>query len=183
DSETAKYLRSTVPREIDTDEIRTLRDDLKESLVRLFEASTIAWCPVFEDRAEIVRRRDHSSPVSWFAGKTITVLGCGALGSWMAEILVRAKPRTIHLVDNARVKPGLLVRQNFEAGDIGSNKAEALARRLLSVEPGSTVVAHAKEAHRFLIENQSAVGECDVVLDCTAASALHQRLECDWGRA
>ena len=75
-------------------------------------------------------RRDHESALSWFAGRTVALWGCGALGSTVAEYLTRAGAAKLILQDWGIVAPGLLIRQLYEDADITEVKAEALARRL-----------------------------------------------------
>jgi hypothetical protein len=180
DAKIAGYLRSVFPANTDTDHIRELRAELSDDLMKVFEVSEIKWCQVFEDRAEIVVRRDNGTPIAWFAGKKILILGCGALGSWAAEIVARAMPREIHLVDNGLVKPGVLARQNFEQIDIGANKSNALASRLTAITHGCGIVPNAREAHSFIFEDKNRFCEFDLILDCTASSIFQQKLERDW---
>ncbi len=181
DAERARALRSVLPENTDPEEILSLRKDLREALMVIFELSNIKWCQVLEDRNEIVVRRDNGTPVAWFAGKKILILGCGALGSWVAEVIARAKPSIVHLVDNAKVKPGVLARQNFELDDIGSNKTDALARRLKAITHGCTIVPYGREAYAFVTEKKETLHDYDVVLDCTASTIFQMKLERDWG--
>ena len=63
----------------------------------------------------------------------ITVVGCGGTGGFVAEGLCRlfqGRDATIVLVDDDRVEPHNLLRQNFYAGDVGQFKSKALADRL-----------------------------------------------------
>ena len=182
DAQTADALKLVLPKDTDTDNICKLRADFTNSISSIFEACNIKWTKVLEERSEIVVRRDDGTPISWFAGKKILILGCGALGSWTSEIIARAKPSMIHLVDNADaiVKPGILARQNFERSDIGDTKANALARRLAAITQGCTVVPNNREGHAFIIEDKERLRNYDVVIDCTASSVMQMKLERDW---
>src|SRR5258707_11766824 len=95
--------------------------------------------------------------------KKIIILGCGALGSWAAEMATRAGASVIHLVDNTRVKPGVLARQNFILADIGNNKANALSERLRGITNNCTIFAHDREAHAFIFEDVLRLRGCDIV--------------------
>jgi len=182
DTEEAQSLRLTLHKEIDTPEIYQLREDLSNTLLSLFEILDIQWCKVFEDRKEIVVRRDKGTPFSWIAGKSVLILGCGALGTWVAEMVARAMPKEIHLVDNSIVKPGILARQNFARNDIGSNKAEALALRLKTIIQDGTVTAYVTEAHAFIASDTDSFRYFDLVLDCTASKIFQMKLERDWSQ-
>jgi hypothetical protein len=181
-AEIANALKNILPKDADTDQIRNARLDYKNSIASIFEACGIKWTRVLEDRSEIVTRRDNGTPIAWFSGKKILILGCGALGSWTAEIVARAKPSMIHLVDNADaiVKPGILARQNFERRDVGDTKANALARRLGAITDGCTVVPNNCEGHAFIVEDKERLRNYDMVIDCTASSILQMKLERDW---
>lgn len=179
-SEFSQSLRLTLPQDADEDAIKTLRKDIADLLKTALEATPVKWCRVLEDRNEIVVRRDAGRPLSWFGGKRILILGCGALGSWAADMVARANPAKVTLIDNSLVKPGLLVRQNFALGDIASQKAEALAIRLKNIAKGVTVEHLHADAHKFLMENLTRLTDYDLILDCTANSIFHMKVERDW---
>jgi tRNA A37 threonylcarbamoyladenosine dehydratase len=83
--------------------------------------------------------------VTWFAGKTIELWGCGALGSWIAEYLVRAGAAAIILRDHGYVTKGLLVRQNYIEADVGQRKVDALFHRLELLEGALAFHVHVWE--------------------------------------
>jgi len=174
------YLRSVLPQETDNNEIEDIRSELRDLLWRQIEESKMYWCRVLEDRDEIVLRRDTDTPLSRLADKNVLILGCGALGSWVAEMIARSRPATLDLVDNGIVKPGILVRQNFSPSDYGENKAKSLARRIKNTSQDVQVTGYRREAHSFIFENPSALSSYDLVVDCTAAPIFQMKLERDW---
>lgn len=180
DPENAQRLRNAAPSSDDHSELSAVKEEMNELIYKIFELMPIKWCPVMEDRSEIVLRRDVGTPVAWFSGKNVLVLGCGALGSWAAEIITRANPSLIHLVDNSIVKPGLLARQNFRLEDIGLNKAEALAKRIQSLTSSTSIQFFRREAHSFISENPERINQYDVILDCTASAIFQMKCERDW---
>lgn len=60
------------------------------------------------------------------------IIGCGGVGSWLAEALVRLIPNKdrLVLVDGDTIERKNLDRQMFSEDQIGSNKAVALAEKL-----------------------------------------------------
>ena len=63
---------------------------------------------------------------------TVTVVGCGGTGGFVAEGLCRLLPEhaDLMLVDHDRVEERNLLRQSFAGEDLGQFKSEALAKRL-----------------------------------------------------
>ena len=95
----------------DADKLRELNvssptgdpDQWAAAIVAVVEWSVsadVGWCMVREMRPEVTRRRDQASPMAWFFGKRVAIWGCGAVGTHVAECVVRAGARTLELVDN-----------------------------------------------------------------------------------
>jgi len=135
----------------------------------------VEWTYIDDGRTGVTTRRDHARPISWFAGKDVELWGCGALGSWIAEYLVRAGVSSIVLRDPGYVTTGLLVRQNYTELDVGRPKVDALADRLRAVSDRVAVVAERGLAQVALLGE----GKPDVIIDCTVntgvAVAIDQR--------
>ena len=139
-------------------------------------SAQVGWCRVREMRPEVTRRRDHSSPMAWFRGKRVAIWGCGAVGTHVAESVVRAGVEHVQLADKELVGPGILVRQGFEDADIGRLKARALADRLKRIDPDITV----ETLFADLIQSMSGgtpIPDVDLVIDCTASPAVRMSLE------
>ena len=101
-----------------------------DSLTSGGEEPEVEWTYIDDQRPEVAVRRDSERPVTVYARSRLAVWGCGALGSWIAELLVRAGARGVILRDPGFVTRGLLVRQNYIEEDVGRPKVEALAERL-----------------------------------------------------
>ena len=154
-------------------------DQRAAAIVKVVTWSVLAkvgWCKVREMRPEVTRRRDHTSPTAWFYGKHVAIWGCGAVGTQVAESVVRAGARTVELVDNNSVAPGVLVRQGFEDADIGRFKSEALADRLKRIEPDLEAVVSSEDLVQR-ITGADPIPKVDLVVDCTASIAVRTGLE------
>lgn len=133
------YLESKIVSHIRGFDVNKIKSDYNKAKIhfekfqKYVEKAEIQWCKVLENRNEIVYDRDQDTLSTIFKDKTIEIWGCGALGSHIAEIICRAKPKKIIVIDNGIVKPGLLVRQLFNEADIGINKAEALKNNLSNI--------------------------------------------------
>ena len=97
------------------------------------EEPEVVWLYVDDQRPGVSTRRDSEKPVQHLRGCSVDLWGCGGIGSWLAELLVRAGISRITLRDPGHVTQGLLIRQNFSELDVGRPKAEALADRLRSI--------------------------------------------------
>ncbi|TGX80464.1 ThiF family adenylyltransferase [Palleniella muris] len=70
---------------------------------------------------------------------TRILLGGVGIGSIIAECALRFGFENITIVDGDKVELSNLNRQNYTEGDIGTCKAEALAKRLLSINPSAGI--------------------------------------------
>ena len=180
DSETVNGLRLAMPKTTDSEEIRTLRADYEEELFHLLEDQPVHWCPLLEDRPEIVVRRDEATPAGWFNGKIVAIWGCGAIGAQIAEGVARAGAARLIIYDNARIKPGVLTRQPYEDLDVGDFKAEALRRHLQRIRPDLTIDAHRADVKQAVLDRPDWHDRADIVFDATASRTVLAKLE--WAR-
>lgn len=67
--------------------------------------------------------------------ENIHIIGCGAIGSTIAESLVRLGLTNIILYDHDFVEPKNIANQMFRAVDIGKDKTLALAEILIDINP------------------------------------------------
>nr|DAP26920.1 MAG TPA: E1 enzyme family protein [Caudoviricetes sp.] len=65
----------------------------------------------------------------------VHIIGCGASGSTVAELLARAGLEKVTLYDFDKVESHNIANQMFKDGDIGRNKAEAVKDMMLSINP------------------------------------------------
>ena len=84
--------------------------------------------------------------------------------------------RTVELVDNKTVAPGLLVRQGFEDADIGRSKAHALADRLRRIDPDLEAAASTGDLIQR-VTGADPLPMVDLLVDCTASVAVRTALE------
>lgn len=128
---------------------------------------------------------------SGFINKKILLIGLGAIGSFLAETLVRGGIRDITLSDGDYVEAGNLCRASFEMNSIGDSKASALADKLKRISPFCAVrnegtwyengfflcdYKHGEfygnvnydSQEKFLKE----IEKYDLIIDCTASNEL-----------
>lgn len=137
------------------------------------------WCRVYDNRPEVTFRRDRDTSASWFLGKSVALLGCGAIGSHIGEYLVRAGASKLRLVDQSYVNPGILVRQQFEHRQVGFTKQSALAVELSAINPKADI------DHKFANLTKGwpdavNLDEFDLIIDATASRRVSSALQLGW---
>jgi predicted acylesterase/phospholipase RssA/proteasome lid subunit RPN8/RPN11 len=175
-------LRLSLSRFDPNPQIQEIGEQVERIVVEWLKLTDVGWCLVREDRPEIVVARDRDASIAWFKGKAVSIWGCGALGSHVAEFLARAGVRRLVLRDNGVVTPGILVRQLFVDDDIGTLKVTALSARLKAIRPGIEI----EEDSDDLLAGPLASGDwtdgADAVIETTGAGAVMVKMESARGR-
>jgi integrative and conjugative element protein (TIGR02256 family) len=177
DADSVASFRLSVPEDGDTPEMIELREKLLTSTNKVIDATLIKWCPIMENRKEIVVSRQDKTPGETFRGLRIAVWGCGALGSHVATYLVQSEVASLHLVDSKIVTPGILARQLFDDIDIGKWKSESLALRLRKLRPETAIAFAASDLLVALDDLPACLGDYDLIIDCTASRSVQLKLE------
>ena len=140
----------------------------------------LTWARVYEQRPEIVIRRDADRSAKWLRARHILVLGCGALGARIAEHCLRSGAAKITVADQGRINPGVLIRQPYADEDIGFGKSAALARRLRAIKPDASIQELPGDILETLFREEGVVPEADLVIDATASRTISAMIE--WQR-
>nr|MDT0659110.1 ThiF family adenylyltransferase [Micromonospora sp. DSM 115978] len=140
--------------------------------IQVDPAIPVEWWPVSDERGEVTTRRDSERPVAAYADKTVHIWGCGGLGSWIAEYVVRAGAKKVVLCDHGAVTGGLLVRQNFVETDVGNTKVEGLAQRLRAISDNVDVVLR-----ETMVPTGEDFAEADLIIDATVSVAISRILD------
>ena len=72
----------------------------------------------------------------------VHIIGCGAIGSTLAENLVRIGITEIHLYDFDIVTPHNIANQMYFEADIANPKVDALAETLVAINPALNLFLH-----------------------------------------
>lgn len=102
------------------------------------------------------------------SSKKVLLIGAGALGSAIAEMMVRAGLLQILLIDNAKLEMGNLTRHTLEIGNLAEYKVEALAKRLARMSPNVHPTVMASEFPPYSPHELARIRSCDLIIDCTA---------------
>ena len=149
-----------------------LRRDIFSGTKKLVYLRTENWHP---DRLQARGRIQEQ-----LRGQRVAIIGVGALGSCVAELLVRGGVEDVLLIDRDVLEAGNLVRHTLTVGEIGHNKAEAVAERLRAASPMADVRAHPGPLPMGT-KLQELLEPFQVVLDCTGDDVvLHSLAEAWW---
>ncbi len=104
------------------------------------------------------------------AGKKIALVGCGTIGGYLSDMLVKAGAGTsggkLTLVDFDSLLPQNIGRHRLGFPDLLSNKAEAMAKELKRLAPGA-------EVHALPVDVRKAqLGQLDLLIDATGEESL-----------
>jgi hypothetical protein len=158
------------------------KDKAIAELAKWMVSAKTLWCRVFENRPEVTNRRDLGSVLTSVARNRILLLGCGALGSAVAEHLVRAGAKSLILVDNGIVSPGILVRQRYSDSDIGFAKSQCLARTLNEIGLPTEIETSLADLRTGVIDNFDLLN-VDLIINATASTPVAHAIESDLQRA
>lgn len=102
-------------------------------------------------------------------GRAAVLIGAGALGSLVAEMLVRGGVTRLTIFDADVLRAENLVRHTLGLSSIGESKASALARRLHDAAPHARIESHGVNLNWKSPPLGELFGEADLVVDCTAS--------------
>jgi molybdopterin/thiamine biosynthesis adenylyltransferase len=157
--------------------LRGIGKEVEQIVINWTKDAKTEWCRVREARPEIVIERDQASAISLFKDQTVSLWGCGALGSFTAEYLVRAGIKKIILRDKGVVAPGVISRQLYDDADVGKNKAAALALRLKRIRTDVRIEVEKGSILNNPLDKDSWFDDSDIVIDTTASTRIVHKLE------
>lgn len=104
------------------------------------------------------------------AGKRIVMVGCGTIGGYLADLLLKAGAATgggsLELVDFDWLKPQNLGRHRLGFSGLFNNKAVALKRELDAFAPGANIAATPRDVREVEL------GAFDLLIDSTGEESL-----------
>jgi hypothetical protein len=133
------------------------------------DAQPIVW-RASENLAEH-RLRARGRFGSGLTSGRILLVGGGALGSLLAEYLVRGGAQLLEIYDGENFDAGNLSRHTLTLADVDQPKVSGLAKRLASLSPSLRItdVADTLRGNRKLFS--LGLRSADIVIDCTGSDA------------
>lgn len=148
--------------------------------VVLAPARSLSGVPTGNWASEEISTRGRAAPP--LRDARIVQIGAGALGSMLAELLVREGVTALTVMDGDTLTAGNLVRHTLTIEDVGARKATALAQHLNLANPHAQVAGIAEEFPGDA-RGQAALAEAEIVIDTTGSDALLQQLGLQgWGK-
>jgi hypothetical protein len=140
-------------------------------------------------------RQPHLAGLS---SKRVAVVGAGALGSQVADLLARAGVSDFLVIDNDTVTPGNRIRHALDLSDIGHMKTHAIKERILRVNPWAKVEIVDARVGTLAIGSSGLedlqrcddtiarqLGTCDLIVNATAngtASSYLSTISAEFGK-
>lgn len=110
----------------------------------------------------------------------IVIIGVGALGSILAELLVRAGVKSIALLDGDRLESGNVNRHVATLVDVGQAKVPVVAKRLRQISSTVRVVEFGDTMPTDTKAIEAQLDEYDIIIDCTSSDVALSTLERAW---
>lgn len=142
------------------------------------DATKLEWLAAENWSPERLTARGRLSPN--VCNAKIAILGVGALGSRIAEHLVRAGAKALTLIDAQVLTAGNICRHTATLTDIGANKVDSVKQRLLQISPATEVETFEGDLSGGTAFITDAIEQFDVVVDCTASNAALASLATGW---
>lgn len=129
------------------------------------------------DQVTILTRNRSKPEIGDLRSKRIALIGCGTVGGYAAELLIRAGAgmgsKSFDLYDADKFEPENFSRHTLSSRDFGKNKAIAMKEHLdNSTHLITNIQAHARR-FEFL---QSKLTPYDIIIDATGRAPIAKRL-------
>ena len=98
-------------------------------------------------------------------GKKIAIIGMGALGSHVLELLVRSGLKNFLIMDSDVVEEHNLHRQNFNLSDVGKPKVSAAKENMKKINPNVEINIIKENLNQKTIQNLDSF-HTDLIVDC-----------------
>lgn len=146
----------------------------------LADDSPIQWLPSANWHPDQLGSRGRFT--KGLRDRHVAVLGAGALGSIVAEVLVRGGVEQIVVVDSDNLQAGNLVRHTLGIPQLGTPKAASLATRLNQISPNVTAVAIGAAFPLLSRADANRLREATLIIDTTGNDQVVDAIgEFHWG--
>ncbi|WEK35962.1 MAG: ThiF family adenylyltransferase [Candidatus Pseudobacter hemicellulosilyticus] len=106
----------------------------------------------------------------------LLLVGAGAVGSLMADILARLGCENITIVDSESVGVGNLSRHSLGLNSVRLNKAEMVAKKLNNIFPFINATAYDDSIETLINRGNAALSRADIIIDLTGEDEVISQL-------
>lgn len=160
-------------------------------LIPRYDFSKKSLQSISKYNAEIIWENTHNASYDRYFGrgalckklanKKTLVIGNGAIGSSLSEILVRSGLRRIDLSDIDIVEPGNICRSTYDFTEVSFSKSEQLKQKLENISPFVEVdifneliaTSPKSEKYQNILDK---LNTYELIIDCTANNEIIQML-------
>jgi hypothetical protein len=129
--------------------VRKSPDQNESGLASLPLRSRFCRCGMDSLRTErLLRRVEGQSANAYLMEKSVTVVGCGSIGSFMADMLSRSGVQRMLVLDKETLESANLPRHLLDVSALFLSKADQLRLRLVHRFPEGEFVAHIGDARK-----------------------------------
>jgi hypothetical protein len=136
---------------------------------------SIRWVKTENWDRQQVQTRGHFPDE--FIAKKMALIGIGAVGSVLAELLVRGGVTKLALVDAERLRIGNLSRHTLTMTQLDHPKADSLTERLNLISPHATVRSIPSSLEKMDGPGRKDILDAEIVWDCTGSDDVFRTLE------
>ncbi len=104
----------------------------------------------------------------------VLIVGCGSVGSYMAEKLIRAGVGVMTLIDPDEVEPHNLTRTTYKYDDVGTLKVEALSVHLKAINPWSSIEVESEKFEAVSKQKLKDYVQASSLIICSADDKVTQ---------
>lgn len=129
------------------------------------------------DKETILTRNRSKPEIGDLRSKRIALIGCGTVGGYAAELLIRAGagmgPRAFDLYDADEFEPENFSRHTLSSSDFGKNKAIAMKERL---DNSTHLITNIQGHPRNFGFSLNKLTTYDIIIDATGRAPISKRL-------
>ena len=136
---------------------------------------TVQWVETQNWSRTSISARGHVNKS--LASKHTLVIGSGAVGSGLAELLIRAGCIHVTIIDHDLLEGGNLARHSLTLDEVNDFKARAVAKRLNAASPHAVVIAETISIQAKLKQQPDWLKSFDLIVDATANDDVLDQLD------
>lgn len=106
----------------------------------------------------------------------VLIVGCGSVGSYMAEKLIRAGVGEMTLIDPDEVESHNLTRTTYKYNDIGTPKVEALSVHLKAINPWCSIKVESEKFEAVSKQKLKDYVQASSLIICSADDKVTQSI-------